>query len=117
VLLYLAQRPAVLVSKDELLDAIWPDVAVTPDTLTKSIGELRVALGVHEVEVHAVPRMIVDHQRLNRAIAFDEQRRFGRHPVSGYLHTFQYTAGADFASPDRPTLGARRSAARPGARR
>lgn len=44
VLLYLAQRPAVLVSKDELLDAIWPDVAVTPDTLTKSIGELRVAL-------------------------------------------------------------------------
>ena len=45
VLLYLAERPKVLVTRDELLDAIWPDVAVTPDTLNKSIGELRLALG------------------------------------------------------------------------
>lgn len=45
VLLHLAQRPGTLVSRDELLDAVWPDVAVTPDTLTKSIGELRIALG------------------------------------------------------------------------
>ena len=45
VLLYLAERPGVLVAKNELLDALWPDVAVTPDTLNKSIGELRVALG------------------------------------------------------------------------
>jgi len=45
VLLYLAQRPGALVSRDEILDAVWPDVAVTPDTLTKSIGELRIALG------------------------------------------------------------------------
>jgi DNA-binding winged helix-turn-helix (wHTH) protein len=33
----------VLVTKDELLDALWPDVAVTPDTLNKSISELRAA--------------------------------------------------------------------------
>jgi DNA-binding winged helix-turn-helix (wHTH) protein/tetratricopeptide (TPR) repeat protein len=45
VLVYLAERPGVLVSKEELLDAVWPDVAVTPDTLTKSISELRQALG------------------------------------------------------------------------
>jgi DNA-binding winged helix-turn-helix (wHTH) protein/tetratricopeptide (TPR) repeat protein len=45
VLCYLAERPGVLVKRDELFDAVWPDVAVTPDTLTKSIGELRVALG------------------------------------------------------------------------
>ncbi|MDX2168606.1 MAG: AAA family ATPase [Deltaproteobacteria bacterium] len=45
VLRYLVERPGVLVSRDELFDAVWPDVAVTPDTLTKSIGELRVALG------------------------------------------------------------------------
>ncbi len=44
VLLYLVERPGVLVTREELLDAVWPDVAVTPDTLTKSIGELRVAL-------------------------------------------------------------------------
>jgi predicted ATPase/DNA-binding winged helix-turn-helix (wHTH) protein len=45
VLLYLVQRPGVLVGREELLDAVWPDVAVTPDTLTKSIGELRQVLG------------------------------------------------------------------------
>src|SRR5262245_57433263 len=45
VLVHLAERPGVLVTKEELLDAVWPDVAVTPDTLTKSIGELRLALG------------------------------------------------------------------------
>jgi DNA-binding winged helix-turn-helix (wHTH) protein/predicted ATPase len=45
VLVYLAERPGVLVTKEELLDAVWPDIAVTPDTLTKSIGELRLALG------------------------------------------------------------------------
>ena len=44
VLLYLVDHPGVLVTKEDLLDAVWPDVAVTPDTLTKSIGELRVAL-------------------------------------------------------------------------
>jgi DNA-binding winged helix-turn-helix (wHTH) protein len=45
VLVYLAQRPGELVNRDELLDAVWPKVAVTPDTLTKSIGEIRLALG------------------------------------------------------------------------
>jgi AAA ATPase-like protein len=43
--LYLADRPGVLVTSEELLDAVWPNVAVTPNTLTKSIVELRVALG------------------------------------------------------------------------
>lgn len=45
VLVHLAERPGVLLTRQDLLDAVWPDVAVTPDTLTKSIGELRVALG------------------------------------------------------------------------
>lgn len=44
VLLYLVEHPGKLISRDELLDAVWPNVAVTPDTLTKSISELRVAL-------------------------------------------------------------------------
>jgi len=45
VLVHLAERPGMLLTRQDLLDAVWPDVAVTPDTLTKSIGELRVALG------------------------------------------------------------------------
>lgn len=45
VLLYLAERPGLLVSRDQLLEALWPGVAVTPETVNKSISELRVALG------------------------------------------------------------------------
>jgi DNA-binding winged helix-turn-helix (wHTH) protein len=45
VLQYLVERPGALVTKDALLEALWPDVSVSEDTLNKSIGELRVALG------------------------------------------------------------------------
>ena len=41
VLHHLVRRPGALVTKDELLDAAWPDTAVTENTLTQSIGELR----------------------------------------------------------------------------
>jgi len=45
VLLHFAERPGAVVSNDGLLEAVWKDVAVTPDTVSKSIGELRAALG------------------------------------------------------------------------
>ena len=45
LLLFLAARPSVLVSKDELFNALWPDVAVTDNALTQAISELRQALG------------------------------------------------------------------------
>jgi DNA-binding winged helix-turn-helix (wHTH) protein len=70
VLLYLAERPGTLVSKETLLDALWPGVAVTPDTLNKSIGELRVALGD---DSHAPRYIETVHRRGFRFIA--ETRR------------------------------------------
>src|SRR5262245_34981486 len=45
VLRYLAERPGVLVTKQELLDAVWADAVVTEAVLSRSIWELRVALG------------------------------------------------------------------------
>src|SRR5262249_19279887 len=45
VLQYLVDRPGVLVTKDDLLEAVWPDTSITEAVLTKSIGELRRALG------------------------------------------------------------------------
>src|ERR687896_1909895 len=45
LLLFLAARPSILVSKDELFDALWPDVAVTDKALTQAVSELRQALG------------------------------------------------------------------------
>ncbi len=45
LLRYLVERPARLVTKDELLEAIWPDVAIGEAALAVCIGEIRKALG------------------------------------------------------------------------
>jgi adenylate cyclase len=45
VLRHLVERPGRLVSKEELLEAVWPGLIVTDDTLVQSISELRRALG------------------------------------------------------------------------
>jgi DNA-binding winged helix-turn-helix (wHTH) protein/tetratricopeptide (TPR) repeat protein len=45
LLLYLVARPSVLVSKEDLFRALWPDVAVTDNALTQAVSELRQALG------------------------------------------------------------------------
>ena len=66
LLLYLAQRPGILISTSELLDAVWPATAVTPNTLTNVIGELRRALTDH----NRPPRIIETvHRRGYRFIA------------------------------------------------
>jgi adenylate cyclase len=45
VLRFLVEHPERLISKEELLDAVWPDVHVTEDSLTRCISEVRAALG------------------------------------------------------------------------
>ena len=65
-LLYLARRPGVLVTTHELLDAVWPDTAVTPSTLTNVISELRGVLD----DRGDTPRIIATvHRRGYRFIA------------------------------------------------
>lgn len=45
VLTYLAKNANKVVSHDELLSEVWPDSVVTPNTLQRSIAQLRKALG------------------------------------------------------------------------
>lgn len=45
VLTYLAKNANKVVSHDELLSEVWPDTVVTPNTLQRSIAQLRKALG------------------------------------------------------------------------
>lgn len=45
VLRYLADRPRRLVTKEELLEAVWPEVVVGDAALTVCIGEIRKVLG------------------------------------------------------------------------
>ena len=66
VLLYLAQRPGQLVSKEELLRGIWPDVHVSADVLKVTIAEIRKVLSDPSKE----PRIIeTAHRRGYRFIA------------------------------------------------
>ena len=45
VLLHLLEHPNQLVTKDDLMDRVWQDVAVTPDALVQCIVEIRKLLG------------------------------------------------------------------------
>jgi Tol biopolymer transport system component/DNA-binding winged helix-turn-helix (wHTH) protein len=45
VLVYLVEHRDHLVSKDELLEAVWPGTFVTPNVLTRAIAQIRKAIG------------------------------------------------------------------------
>src|SRR5271156_3209865 len=50
VLLFLLHNPQKLITKEELLDAVWADAAVSENSLTRSVALLRRLLGddIHE---------------------------------------------------------------------
>ncbi len=57
VFLELAKAPDRVVSKDELINAVWPDVKVTDDSLTQCISDVRKALGdTDRVVLTTIPR-------------------------------------------------------------
>lgn len=57
VLVHLAQRPHRVVSKEELLDAVWGDKVVTDGSLKHCMREIRLAIGDHEhTTIRTVPR-------------------------------------------------------------
>jgi adenylate cyclase len=57
VLRHLMQNPGRVLSKEELMAAIWPDVTVTDDSLTRCISEVRRAIGAEGTHiVRTVPR-------------------------------------------------------------
>lgn len=51
VLDVLARNVGVVVSKDTLIDEVWPDVSVTEDSLVQCIGDIRRALGDTKREI------------------------------------------------------------------
>ena len=46
ILKLLAVKPGVLVSRDEIMSAVWPNIAVTDDSLVQCVTEIRKALGM-----------------------------------------------------------------------
>src|SRR5262249_34699172 len=53
-LLHLARNPGRLISKQELMDVVWKDVAVTDDSLVQCLMEIRRALGDAEDVIETV---------------------------------------------------------------
>ena len=54
---YLVENPGRLISKTELIEVIWPDTAVTDDSLVQCLIEVRRALGDDAQQViKTVPR-------------------------------------------------------------
>lgn len=51
VLIYLAASPGRVISKTELLDAIWPDVTVSDESLERCISDIRAALADHDRKI------------------------------------------------------------------
>ena len=47
LLVYLVDRPGYLVTKDALLDGLWPNANVTENALARAVSELRRALDDH----------------------------------------------------------------------
>jgi TolB-like protein len=57
VLRLLATRAGRLVSKDEIMDEVWPDCEVTDDSLVQAIGDIRRALGkANRLALRTLPR-------------------------------------------------------------
>lgn len=72
LLVYLAHHPGRLLTKDELIEAVWPNVAVTDDSLVQCIGELRSALGDGDQRlIRTVPRRgyLLEAQPLDAPLA------------------------------------------------
>ena len=60
VLATLADANGDVVSRDDLMDDVWPGMSVTDDVLTQSIVELRKAFGddaKHAEVIETIPRM------------------------------------------------------------
>lgn len=57
VLRYLVESAGRLVSKDELIRAVWPNVIVTDESLTRCVSDVRLALGDRDQRiVKTVPK-------------------------------------------------------------
>ena len=95
VLRYLLEHPGRLITKDELLTAVWGDTVVSEAALTSCIRDLRRALG----DSSRVPRYIETvHRRGFRFIG-----RIGVSSAAVAAHA-PGIGGEAAASPDRPLL-------------
>jgi Tol biopolymer transport system component/DNA-binding winged helix-turn-helix (wHTH) protein len=86
VLLFLLRNPQKLITKDELLDAVWPDSVVTDNSLARSIALLRRLLGDDTREPRFIATVASVGYRLICTVEVSED------------------APANLTAPDRPNI-------------
>ncbi len=92
---YLVENPGRLISKAELIKALWPDTAVTDDSLVQCLREVRRALGDEAQQIiKTVPR---------RGYIFDKEvTDNGSAPVMTYT---EETAGVQVIIEEKEASG------------
>jgi len=73
VLLYMLRKPQKLVSKEELLDAVWGDTSVTENSLTRNIAKLRRLLDDDAREPRYIATVATVGYRLVCAVEVSEE--------------------------------------------
>ena len=81
VLQYLSERPGKLVTKEEILEVVWPNTTVTDTVLKVCIREIRDALGDHAARSRFIETA---HRRGYRFIAKIEDEKKQEQPIRSH---------------------------------
>lgn len=106
----LLERAGHVVSKDELLDSIWPDVTVVEASLPTAVYKLRVALGDNDRERRIIETVSGLGYRISIPVEVEESpdtssMSIAAAPaVAGWLAAGDGPAAAEFAGKRRATL-------------
>src|ERR1700676_81587 len=111
VLLFLAQNPNRLVTKEELLQAVWGDTFVEEGNLTKYTSLLRQALGDNPEDNRLIVTIARKGYQLTVAVTVAEAADSVKHA------TVQATAAESSPADTQPVLGSPANEAVPKARR
>ena len=76
VLVCLADRPGEVVSKEDLIRAVWMDTFVTDDVLTRAISELRRVLGDDAKQPHVIETVARSGYRIIAPVQRSEEVAF-----------------------------------------
>src|SRR5580658_534182 len=112
VLLFLAQNPNRLVTKQELLEAVWGDTFVEEGNLTQYISHLRKALGDNSEDAHLIVTIARKGYQFAGDIVFSDEAAPARQaagpvPVIEGLRTYAPPTS------DVPKIGVAANAPRP----
>jgi DNA-binding winged helix-turn-helix (wHTH) protein/Flp pilus assembly protein TadD len=98
LLFFLAQNPNRLVTKEELLNAVWGDAFVEEGNLARYISHLRKALADNSED----PRLIVTIAR--KGYQFTAQVTVAAQPAHIAKHTGSQAAATETSKPDAPPV-------------